>query len=87
MFHKGVKKTYKLNYESVAVKHATFNERPAVNRWSMSAHTLKTFTEYFGPKTECLEMHNEGGRALFTSYTEKIANGDGKDLISPELRR
>jgi hypothetical protein len=38
---------------------------------------MKTFTEYFGVKTEQLDIYNDVGRVLFTSYTEKVANGAG----------
>ena len=70
-------KTYKLTYESVEIMHALFDKNSAKNHWSISAHTLKAFSEYFGAKTEQLDMYAEGGRATFTSYTEKIMYGKG----------
>lgn len=43
----------------------------------MGAHTLRSFAEYFGAGTEQLDISTEGGRATFTSYTEKVMNGRG----------
>ena len=57
--------------------HAIFDKNSAKNHWSISGHVLKTFIEYFGAKTEQLDMYCEGGRAVFTSYTEKVTSGDG----------
>ena len=59
------------------ISHALFDKNAARNRWSIEAHVLKTFSEYFGAKTEQLDMYHDGGRATFTSYTEKIMNGKG----------
>lgn len=73
----GVKKTYKLTYEAVDVRAAVFNKTTAKSRWSVGAHVLKSFSEYFGAKTEQLDMYYENGRFTFTSYTEKIMNGNG----------
>ena len=73
----GVTKTYRLTYESVEVLHALFNKHAAKNTWTISAYTLKAFGEYFGANTEQLDISSEGGRATFTSYTEKVANGKG----------
>lgn len=41
---------------------------------------LKEYIEYFGPKTEQLDIYAEDSRAIFTSYTEKIMNGKGYAL-------
>ena len=81
----GVTKTYKLTYESVEVERALFDSSAAKNIWTVGAIALKTFTEYFGPKTEQLDMYHEGGRATFTSYTEKIM--DGKGLLDLSLKQ
>ena len=78
-------KTYKLTYESVEVMHALFDKGAAANRWRISSKPLKEFIEHFGPRTEQLDIYQENGRAIFTSYTEKIV--DGKGMASQDLLR
>jgi cell cycle checkpoint control protein RAD9A len=72
-----VKKTYKLTYESAEILHAMFDRNAAKNRWVIGAQVLRLYVEYFGPKTEHLDINHEGGRVLFTSYTEKITHERG----------
>jgi cell cycle checkpoint control protein RAD9A len=74
----GVVKTYKLTYEPVEVMHALFDRNASQNRWSIMSGHLKEFIEYFGPKTEQLDIYAEDGRVVFTSFTEKITNGKGQ---------
>lgn len=81
----GVIKTYKLTYESVEIMHALFNKNAAKNNWVISAFTLRSFVEYFGANTEQLDISSEGGRATFTSYTEKVTNGRGTFYYMPSL--
>lgn len=76
-FVPGVIKTYKLTYESIEVMHALFDKKIAKNTWSIPGNVLRDFIEYFGPKTEQLDIYSESGRATFTSYTEKIMEGKG----------
>lgn len=76
----GVIKTYKLTYESVEVMHALFNKDAAKNKWSIGASVLRSFTEYFGPTTEQLDVCAENGHVTFTSYTEKIMDGRGRTI-------
>ena len=57
--------------------HALFDKNLANNKWSIQSALLKEYIEYFGPKTEQLDIYAEDGRAIFTSYTEKIMNGKG----------
>ena len=38
---------------------------------------LKTFSEFFGPRAENLDMFHDDGRVTFTCYTEKIVFKDG----------
>ena len=57
--------------------HALFNKNATKNMWTIGASTLRSFAEYFGANTEQLDISSEGGRATFTSYTEKIMNGRG----------
>lgn len=74
----GVLKTYRLTFESVAPMHALFVKESANNNWSISSRTLKEFAEHFGPGTEQLDIYSEDGRVSFTSYTEKIMSGNGR---------
>ena len=73
----GITKTYKLTYEAVEVTRALFSRNAAKNLWKINAVTLKSFTEYFGANIENLNISSEGGRATFTSFTEKVMNGKG----------
>lgn len=82
--NQGVIKTYKLTYEAVDVMHALFDRNVATNRWSMNAGAMKEYIEFFGTKTEMLDIFaGEDGRAVFKSYTEKIANG--KEILKHPL--
>ncbi|OJD28936.1 dna repair protein rad9 [Diplodia corticola] len=74
----GVTKTYKLTYESVEVMHALFDKQSAQNRWSIHSSALREAIDYFGPKTEQLDIYAENGRVTYTSFTEKITNDKGK---------
>ncbi len=58
--------------------HALFDKSSATNGWRMQSRVLKEFIEYFGPKTEQLDMYSENGRVTFTSFTEKVMDGKGK---------
>ncbi|KAH7139020.1 Rad9-domain-containing protein [Dendryphion nanum] len=82
--NQGVVKTYKLTYESVEVFHALFDKNVALNRWTMAAAAIKEYIEYFGTKTEMLDIYSgDDGRAVFKSYTEKITNG--KEILKHPL--
>lgn len=70
-------KTYKLSYEPAEVMHAVFNRSMAKNSWTISAMALRSFVEYFGAKTEELDISSREGRTTFTSYTEKLMSGKG----------
>jgi cell cycle checkpoint control protein RAD9A len=72
----GVIKTYKLTYEAVDVMHALFDRNTARNRWSMHSSAMREYIEYFGTKTEMLDIFSgEDGHAVFKSYTDKVLNG------------
>lgn len=58
--------------------HALFDKQSAQNRWSIHSSALKEAIEYFGPRTEQLDIYAENGRVTYTSFTEKISNGKGK---------
>ncbi|KAF2006963.1 hypothetical protein P154DRAFT_480821 [Amniculicola lignicola CBS 123094] len=82
--NQGVVKTYKLTYEAVDVMHALFDRNVAKNRWSMHSGAMREYIEYFGTKTEMLDIvAGEDGRAVFKSYTEKISNG--KEILKHPL--
>ncbi|KAI5211124.1 Rad9-domain-containing protein [Aureobasidium subglaciale] len=73
----GVTKTYRLTYESVEVSHALFDKYNAPNGWKISSRILREYIEYFGTKTEQLDLLVKEGKAIFTSFTEKIMDGKG----------
>lgn len=82
----GVTKTYKLTYEPVEVMHALFDRQSANNHWTISSAALKETIEFFGPKTEQLDIYTDNGRVTYTSFTEKITNGKGEcPSASPSL--
>lgn len=70
-------KTYRLTYEPVEVMHALFDRTAATQGWRISARVLREYIEYFGPKTEQLDILAQEGKAIFTSFTEKISDGKG----------
>ncbi|KAL1390624.1 Rad9-domain-containing protein [Phyllosticta capitalensis] len=76
--NQGVTKTYKLTYEPVEVMHALFDRQSANNHWTISSAALKETIEFFGPKTEQLDIYTDNGRVTYTSFTEKITNGKGE---------
>ncbi|KAL5118043.1 hypothetical protein ACEQ8H_004029 [Pleosporales sp. CAS-2024a] len=76
MCNQGVTKTYKLTYEAVDVMHALFNRDFAKNRWSIYSGAMREYIEYFGTRTEKLDIYaGEDARCVFKSFTEKIVNG------------
>jgi cell cycle checkpoint control protein RAD9A len=82
--NQGVIKTYKLTYEAVDVMHALFDRNVAKNRWSLHSSAVKAYIEYFGTKTEMLDIFaGEDGRCVFKSYTEKVSNG--KEILKHPL--
>lgn len=82
--NQGVIKTYKLTYEAIDVMHALFDRNVAKNRWSLHSGAVKEYIEYFGTKTEMLDIYaGEDGRCVFKSYTEKITNG--KEILKHPL--
>lgn len=72
-------KTYRLTYEPVEVMHALFDRTAASQGWTISARVLREYIEYFGPKTEQLDLLAQDGKAIFTSFTEKLQDGKGKN--------
>lgn len=71
-------KTYRLTYEPVEIMHALFDRNAASQGWKIAARVLREYIEFFGPKTEQLDLVAQDGKAIFTSFTEKVTNGNGK---------
>lgn len=63
---------------------AIFDVHASKNLWKMEASVLKSYSEYFGARTEHLDFYYDGGRMILTSYTEKITSGAG--LLDHHLR-
>ncbi|KAB8339290.1 hypothetical protein FH972_022223 [Carpinus fangiana] len=61
--------------QAVDSMHALFDQKRAKNHWRIQSSWLKEYMDYFGPKTEQLDLCSENGRLTLTSYTEKIMNG------------
>lgn len=76
-------KTYRLNYESAEVMHALFDKASASQGWRISSRIMREYIEYFGPKTEQLDICAQQGKVIFTSFTEKIQ--DGKEVLKQPL--
>lgn len=68
-------KTYRLTYESVEVMHALFDKTSATQGWKISSRVLREYVEYFAPKAEQLDLYADNGKAVFTSFTEKVDDG------------
>lgn len=77
-------KTYRLTYESAEVMHALFDKTSATQGFRISSRVLREYVEYFGPKTEQLDLLAQDGKVVLTSFTEKIQ--DGKGMLSLHLR-
>ena len=73
-----MKKSYKLTYEPVQIPRAVFDPRSCRNRWKIAAYVLKTFSDFFGPRAENLDICYDEGKAVFTCYTEKVVYKDGR---------
>lgn len=79
----GMTKTYRLTYEAAEVMHALFDKTAASQGWRISARVMREYVEYFGPKTEQLDLCASEGKVIFTSFTEKIQ--DGKQVLKQPL--
>lgn len=76
----GVTKTYRLTYEAVEVSHALFDQNNAPYGWSVNSRLMREYIEYFGAKTEQLDLQVRDNKAIFTSFTEKIIDGKGMEI-------
>ena len=74
----GVVKTYRLTYEDAEGIYVQFDREGASNHWQIESGMLKEYIEHFGPKADQLDICVEEDRAIFTSFTEKLMNGDGE---------
>jgi cell cycle checkpoint control protein RAD9A len=83
IFTTGMTKTYRLTYEAAEVMHALFDKTAAAQGWRISARVMREYVEYFGPKTEQLDLCATEGKVIFTSFTEKIQ--DGKQVLKQPL--
>ncbi|KAK5118044.1 hypothetical protein LTR62_004090 [Meristemomyces frigidus] len=81
----GMTKTYRLTYESVEVMHALFDRTVAKQGWRISSRVLREYIEFFGPKTEQLDLLAQEGKAIFTSFTEKIEDGKREEVLKQPL--
>lgn len=77
-------KIYRLTYEPAEVMHALFDRSTATQGWRISARVLREYIEYFAAKTEQLDILAQEGKAIFTSFTEKIQHGKGAP-ITPSI--
>ncbi|RLL93801.1 hypothetical protein CFD26_102506 [Aspergillus turcosus] len=72
-------RTYKLTYEPTTTQHAIFDRSSATNKWSIEPRFLKEITDHFSPSAEQLDIYSDGGKAIFTSFTTKIT--DGQEIL------
>lgn len=77
----GVVKSYKLTYEPVNVQHALFDQSRTQNQWRVESKLLREIIDYFSPSAEQLDMYPDGGKAVFTSFTNKITDGKGSFIV------
>lgn len=73
----GMIRIYSLTYESVNIMHALFDKTTATQGWRISSRILREYVEFFGPRTEQLDLLAQDSKAIFTSFTEKIQDGKG----------
>ncbi|PKX98879.1 putative DNA repair protein rad9 [Aspergillus novofumigatus IBT 16806] len=75
----GVIRTYRLTYEPTTAQHAIFDRSSATNKWSIEPRFLREITDHFSPSAEQLDIYSDGGKAIFTSFTTKIT--DGQEIL------
>jgi Rad9 len=81
LINAGVVKSYKLTYEPVSVQHALFDQSRVRNQWKIEAKILREVIDHFSPSSEQLDIYPDTGKAIFTSFTNKIS--DGKGIYTP----
>lgn len=60
-----------------------FDKATAPNSWRITSRLLREYIEFFSPKTEQLDFLAKDGKAIFTSFTEKVM--DGKQILKQPL--
>lgn len=66
-----------MTYEPAAIQHAVFDRSGSMNHWTADPRFLKQIIEHFAVSAEQLDIYSEKGKAVFTSFTTKIAEGKG----------
>ena len=61
------------------MQHALFDKSKTQNQWAVESKFLREIIDHFGPSAEQLDIHAESNRAMFTSFTQKVTNGKGKE--------
>lgn len=62
------------------VQHAIFDRSRTTNKWTIDPKFLREIADHFSPSAEQLDIHPEGDKVIFTSFTTKIAEGKGSIL-------
>ncbi|CCG84241.1 protein of unknown function [Taphrina deformans PYCC 5710] len=70
----GVRKTYKLQYETTTTMHAVVDRTMNHNRFSMPARALKDVMDHFAPRAEEVTLAMDEGNLLLTSFTEGVSS-------------
>nr|POF03873.1 hypothetical protein CFP56_21629 [Quercus suber] len=79
---------YRPSSRAVQMISATENSQSSVaitaanQGWSIGSRVLREYVEFFGPRTEQLDIVATDSKASFISYTEKISDGKGKIFLS-----
>lgn len=82
----GITATHALPFETKAPVHAKFDSTEAVNRWTISARTLRQLMDHFGPGIELLDINNDGDNVVnFTCFTEKAVNPSTDAVLKKPL--
>lgn len=68
----GVRKTYKLQYETTQTMHAVADRTVCHNQFSIPARALKDVMDHFAPRAEELTLAVNDGNLLLTSFTEGV---------------
>lgn len=68
----GVRKTYKLQYETANPMRAMTDKSTSLNRLTVPAHAFKEVMDHFAPRAEELSMAVRDGDLALTSFTEGV---------------
>lgn len=82
MIYVGITTKYKLPFDTKPPVRAKFKEELATNHWTISSRTLRQLVDHSGPGIEYLNIHSSDDQCVnFTFFTEKVARGDGKEIM------